>query len=111
MRLFNTALALLYLTASTVADAADDATTSDETHASFDAERKDANSANNPIEPTPKVAFTKLHDRKTPITAAEILNDRVVPTVQVPKVRRLFAGERWIRTCMGLLLSSSNFGL
>ena len=26
-----------------------------------------------------KVAFTKLYDRKTPITAAEILNDRVVP--------------------------------
>ena len=35
MRLFNTALALLVLTASTVADAADDATTSDETQASF----------------------------------------------------------------------------
>ena len=26
-----------------------------------------------------KVAFAKLHDRKTSITAAEILNDRVVP--------------------------------
>src|SRR5438094_3046822 len=26
-----------------------------------------------------KVAFAKLYDRKTPITAAEILNDRVVP--------------------------------
>src|SRR5258705_7565235 len=26
-----------------------------------------------------KVAFTKLYDRKTPITAAELLNDRVVP--------------------------------
>src|SRR5215467_1783025 len=26
-----------------------------------------------------KVVFTKLYDRKTPITAAEILNDRVVP--------------------------------
>jgi hypothetical protein len=25
------------------------------------------------------VAFAKLYDRKTPITAAEILNDRVVP--------------------------------
>jgi hypothetical protein len=47
MRLFNTASALLVLTASTVADAADDATTSDETQA----ERKDTNSANNPIEP------------------------------------------------------------
>jgi hypothetical protein len=26
-----------------------------------------------------KVAFAKLYDRKTPITAAEILNDRMVP--------------------------------
>src|SRR6202163_5051510 len=26
-----------------------------------------------------KVAFAKLYDRKTPITAAEVLNDRVVP--------------------------------
>src|SRR5262245_65965807 len=26
-----------------------------------------------------KVAFATLYDRKTPITAAEILNDRVVP--------------------------------
>ena len=26
-----------------------------------------------------KVAFAKLYDRKTPITAAELLNDRVVP--------------------------------
>src|SRR5438046_7215075 len=26
-----------------------------------------------------KVAFAKLYDRKTPITAAEILNDRLVP--------------------------------
>ena len=51
MRLFNTALALLVLTASTVADAADDATTPDETQASFDAERKSSNSANDPTEP------------------------------------------------------------
>ena len=50
MRLFNTALALLALTASTVADAADDATT-DETQVSFDAERKSNNSANDPTEP------------------------------------------------------------
>ena len=27
----------------------------------------------------PKVAFTKLSDRKTPITAADLLNDRVLP--------------------------------
>jgi hypothetical protein len=26
-----------------------------------------------------KVAFAKLYDRKTPVTAAEILNDWVVP--------------------------------
>ena len=26
-----------------------------------------------------KVVFAKLYDRKTPITAAEILNDRVLP--------------------------------
>jgi hypothetical protein len=26
-----------------------------------------------------KVTFAKLHDRKTPITAADLLNDRVVP--------------------------------
>jgi hypothetical protein len=26
-----------------------------------------------------KVAFAKLYDRKTPITAAEILNDRALP--------------------------------
>ena len=51
MRLFNTVLALFVLTASTVADAADDATTSDETQASFDAERKSNNSANDPTEP------------------------------------------------------------
>jgi hypothetical protein len=51
VRLFSTALALLVLTASTVADAADDAATSDETQASFDSERKNANSANDPTEP------------------------------------------------------------
>ena len=27
----------------------------------------------------PEVVFAKLYDRKTPITAAEILNDRVLP--------------------------------
>ena len=26
-----------------------------------------------------KLAFTKLYDRKTPITAADLLNDRIVP--------------------------------
>ena len=57
MRLFNTALALLVLTASTVADAADDATTSDETQAGFDAERKSNNSANDPTEPRLTVEY------------------------------------------------------
>lgn len=42
---------MLVLTASTVADAADDATTSDGAQASFDAERKSNNSANDPTEP------------------------------------------------------------
>src|ERR1700751_4028832 len=51
MRLFNTVLALFVLTASTVADAADDATPRDEKKASFDAERKSNNSANDPTEP------------------------------------------------------------
>jgi hypothetical protein len=51
MRLFNTALALLVLTAGTAADAADDATTTGETQAGFDAERKSNNSANDPTEP------------------------------------------------------------
>ena len=31
------------------------------------------------IDTDAKIAFAKLYDRKTPITAAEILNDRVVP--------------------------------
>ena len=31
------------------------------------------------IDPYTKVAFAKLYDRKTPITAADLLNDRVVP--------------------------------
>ena len=39
-----------------------------------------------------KVAFAKLYDRKTPITAAEILNDRVVP----------FYEEHSIRLCRAL---------
>jgi hypothetical protein len=34
-----------------------------------------------------KVAFTKLYDRKTPITAADILNDRVVPFYDAREVR------------------------
>src|SRR5947209_1859192 len=34
-----------------------------------------------------KVAFAKLYDRKTPITAAEILNDRVVPAYDEHGIR------------------------
>jgi transposase InsO family protein len=34
------------------------------------------------------VAFAKLYDRKTPITAAEILNDRVVPFYEEHGIRR-----------------------
>jgi hypothetical protein len=61
MRLFNTALALLVLTASTVADAADDATTPDGAQASFDAERKNANSANDPTEPRLTVEYWNFY--------------------------------------------------
>ena len=34
-----------------------------------------------------KVAFAKLYDRKTPITAADLLNDRVVPFYDTREVR------------------------
>jgi hypothetical protein len=33
------------------------------------------------------VAFTKLYDRKTPITAADLLNDRVLPFFDVHEVK------------------------
>jgi hypothetical protein len=36
-----------------------------------------------------KVAFAKLYDRKTPITAADLLNDRVVPFFDSQEVRLL----------------------
>ncbi len=39
-----------------------------------------------------KLAFTKLYDRKTPITAAELLNDRVLPFFdehEIPLLRML----------------------
>ncbi len=61
MRLFNKALALLVLTTSTVANAADDGTTSDGTQASFDAERKNANSANDPTEPRLTVEYWNFY--------------------------------------------------
>src|SRR5215510_9318864 len=46
-----------------------------------------------------KVAFAKLYDRKTPITAAEILNDRVVP----------FCDEHGIRLCRVLTDRGTEF--
>ena len=46
-----------------------------------------------------KVAFAKLYDRKTPITAAEILNDRVVP----------FYDEHGIRLCRMLTDRGTEF--
>ena len=46
-----------------------------------------------------KVAFAKLYDRKTPITAAEILNDRVVP----------FFDEHGIRLSRIRLIAAPNF--
>jgi transposase InsO family protein len=36
-----------------------------------------------------KVACAKLYDRKTPITAAELLNDRVVPLFDAHEIRLL----------------------
>src|SRR5204863_8446725 len=44
-------------------------------------------------------AFAKLYDRKTPITAAEILNDRVVP----------FYDEHGIRLCQVLTDRGTEF--
>src|SRR5215216_4489843 len=46
-----------------------------------------------------KMAFAKLYDRKTPITAAEILNDRVVP----------FYDEHGIRLCRVLTDRGTEF--
>ena len=34
-----------------------------------------------------KIAFAKLYDRKTPLTAADLLNDRVVPFYDHHEVR------------------------
>ena len=41
-----------------------------------------------------KVAFAKLYDRKTPITAAEILNDRVVPFYDEHGIRSVARADR-----------------
>src|ERR1700758_185494 len=92
MRLFNTALALLCLTASTVADAADDATTSDETHASFDAERKDANSANNPIEPKLTVEYWNFYAPSLTNLSGDAENGegRILIPFQINGVQQIF---------------------
>jgi hypothetical protein len=34
-----------------------------------------------------KITFAKLYDRKTPITAAEILNDRVIPFFESQEIK------------------------
>ena len=39
------------------------------------------------IDTDAKVAFAKLYDRKTPITAADLLNDRVVPFYDAREVK------------------------
>ena len=36
-----------------------------------------------------KVACAKLYDRKTPITAADLFNDRVVPVLREPRGQAL----------------------
>jgi hypothetical protein len=92
MRLFNTALALLVLTASTVADAADDATTSDEAQASFDAERKNANSANDPTEPrlTPEYWNYYAPSLNNLNGGAENGEGRILIPYQINGVQQLF---------------------
>ena len=92
MRLFNTALALLVLTASTVADAADDATTPDETQASFDAERKDANSANNPIEPKLTVEYWNFYAPSLNNLSGDAENGegRILIPFQINGVQQIF---------------------
>jgi hypothetical protein len=56
-----------------------------------------------------KVAFAKLYDRKTPITAAEILNDRVVPFYDEHGIRlsRVLTDRRpgsalWLEGCIAI---------
>ena len=50
-----------------------------------------------------KVAFAKLYDRKTPITAADLLNDRVVPFFDEHEIKlcRLLTdrGTEYLRLC------------
>jgi hypothetical protein len=42
-----------------------------------------------------KVSFAKLYDRKTPITAADLLNDRVLPFFEEYDVKLLRVLCRW----------------
>jgi hypothetical protein len=42
-----------------------------------------------PIETEQKISFAKLYDRKTPITAADLLNDRVLPFFEEHDVKLL----------------------
>jgi len=45
-----------------------------------------------------KVAFAKLYDRKTPITAADFLNDRVAPFFEAREVKlRRVLTDPWHR--------------
>jgi hypothetical protein len=46
-------------------------------------------------------ACAKLYDRKTPITAADLLNDRVVPLFEEHDVKLLRAGELRVRDISG----------
>jgi hypothetical protein len=41
-----------------------------------------------------KVAFAKLYDRKTPITAADLMNDRVVPFYDAHEVKLCRRADR-----------------
>src|SRR5262245_14449872 len=41
------------------------------------------------IDTYPKVSFAKLYDRKTPITASDLLNGRVLPFFEVHDVKLL----------------------
>jgi hypothetical protein len=92
MRLFNTVLALFVLTASTVADAADDATTSDETPASFDAERKSNNSANDPTEPRLTLEYWNYYapSLNNLNGGAENAEGRILIPYQINGVQQLF---------------------
>jgi hypothetical protein len=53
-----------------------------------------------------KVSFAKLYDRKTPITAADLLNDRVLPFFEehdVKLLRVLTGSMRQVSDCMEVI--------